>query len=276
MATRIDFTEQASKVNAVLTAFEEEIRRLNKENMDLQAKVASLLSALSEFAPQAPQPAKEIDNSWEVPPPIETEEITKNKRRGPNKPAAAETRCKALLPCIEMNEEGVIVPSQCKRGGESSGFCKQHSLHQSFGTTEHPNIEEFAQHQDQMVKAFNKKNGIVETKKPKRSKSAVKRSLNPYMMFLAVNRDSVKAEILQENPELKGKALAMTITSRVGRLWQSAKQGSNKVQSDDETESIDECSSGEELSTQEIRQIEARAFDWCGFPSEIETVDVEE
>ena len=272
MATRIDFTEQASKVNAVLTAFEEEIRRLNKENMELETKVAALHSALSEFAPPPSSSTKEIDNAWEVPPPMETEEIIKNKRRGPNKPAEAETRCKALLPCIEMNEEGSIVPSQCKRGGESTGFCKQHSSHQNFGTVEHPNIEELAQHHDQMVKAFNKKNGIVQTKKPKRAKSAVKRSLNPYMMFLAVNRDSVKAELLQENPELKGKVLAMAITSHVGRLWQSAK-GEKHMQSENETDSMSERSMSEE-ELQEIRQIEARAFDWCGLPQEIDTVDM--
>jgi hypothetical protein len=242
MATRFDFTEQASKVNAVLTAFEEEIRRLNKENMDLQAKVASLLSALSEFVPQPSKPAKEIDNSWEVPPPMETEDI-KNKRRGPNKPAVAETRCKALLPCIEMNAEGDLVPSQCKRGGETSGFCKQHSQHQNFGSVDHPNLEEFAKHHDQMLKAYNKKNGIVETKKPKRAKSAIKRSLNPYMLFLAANRDSAKAEILQENPQLKGKSLAMAITSHVGRLWQAAKDCDMDIS--DESSECSECSQTE-------------------------------
>ena len=139
-----------------------------------------------------------------------------------------------------MNAGGDLVPAQCKLGGESTGFCKQHSSHQNFGTAEHPNLEEFVKHHDQMVKAFNKKNGIAETKKPKRAKSAVKRALNPYMVFLAANRASVKADLLQENPELKGKVLAMAITSRVGRLWQASKHCDMDI-SDDSSE-CSECS----------------------------------
>jgi len=260
MTKSINFTEEASKVSAVFTAFQDEITRLSIENRALHLKIATLLSN-----PGISAPATIIDNSWQCAPdevaePV-AEEPIKNKRRGPNKPALAESRCQALLPCIEMNGEGELVPSQCKRGCENATFCKQHASHHNFGTAEHPNLEEFAKHHDQLMKAFNKKNGIEDTKKPKRSKSAVKRALNPYMMFLAVNRDMVKEQILLETPEMKGRALAMTITSRVGRLWQAVKGNAPDDQhhSDhsDNTDTLSELSS----TAEELQELQAICFD---------------
>ena len=64
------------------------------------------------------------------------------------------------------------------------------------------------------------------------------------MMFLAVNRDKVKEELLSANPELKGRALAMAITSNVGRLWQASKGFAVAELSDDSSECSD-CSRSE-------------------------------
>lgn len=245
MAGQINFTEEASKVAAVFAAFETEIKRLTQENNELKKIVSSM---------QSNERANPSD-SWEVPPaesPIDealvhaTELPTKNKRRGPNKPADATSRCHALIPSIELNEIGELVPAQCKRSyDETCGFCKQHAEHQNYGTVEQPNLDMFNKNHDHLLKAFNKKNGIVETKKQKRSKSAVKRALNPYMMFLAVNRDRVKEELLVENPELKGRALAMAITSSVGRLWQASKGFAVADDVSDDSSECSECSQSE-------------------------------
>jgi len=231
----INFDKEAAKITDVLRAFQDEINRLTIENRGLHLKFTALQATFSAFPAQEstavttfPIPAQ-IDDSWEVAPnddgaAAQEEVITKSKRRGPNKPAQAETRCNALTPAIDMDATGQLVPSQCKRSSENGAFCKQHAAsHENFGTCDHPNLEAFTKKHDQLIKAFNKKNGIVEEKKKKRSADAVKRPLNPYMMFLAVNRDRVKGEILSENPELKGRELAMTITRTVGRLWQSTK-----------------------------------------------------
>ena len=227
----INFDKEAAKITDVLRAFQDEINRLTNENRGLQIKLTALLSTFSTFPIQESIGAPQIDHSWEVAPEDDQSDlqasledvIPKSKRRGPNKPAQAETRCNALTPAIEMDPTGQLVPLQCKRSSENGEFCKQHASHQNFGTLTQPNLDAFTKNHDQLMKAFNKKNGIVEGKKKKRSASAVKRALNPYMMFLAVNRDRVKGEILAENPELKGRELAITITRTVGRLWQSTK-----------------------------------------------------
>ena len=64
------------------------------------------------------------------------------------------------------------------------------------------------------------------------------------MMFLAVNRDRVKEELIAENPELKGRALAMAITSSVGRLWQAAK-GCDMLDLSDGSSECSDCSRSE-------------------------------
>jgi len=239
-----NFDKEAAKITDVLRSFQDEINRLTIENRGLHLKLAALLATFSAF-PLQESAAPQIADSWEVAPKddhaeIEAfpeENITKSKRRGPNKPAQAETRCNALTPAIEMNATGELVPSQCKRSSENGEFCKQHAAsHQNFGTLAQPNLEAFTKNHDQLIKAFNKKNGIVEETKKKRSANAVKRALNPYMMFLAVNRDKVKEEILAENPELKGRELAITITRTVGRLWQSTKGNVPDVSDGSESE----------------------------------------
>jgi hypothetical protein len=251
----INFDNEAAKITDVLRAFQDEINRLTIENRGLHLKFAALQATFSAFPAQESIGAPQIHDSWEVAPnddhaEIEAspeEVIPKSKRRGPNKPAQAETRCNALTPAIEMDATGQLVPLQCKRSSENGAFCKQHAAsHPNFGTFDQPNLDAFTKNHDQLIKAFNKKNGIVEEKKKKRSANAVKRALNPYMMFLAVNRDRVKGEILAENPELKGRELAITITRMVGRLWQSTKgnvpdvsdecSGSDCTQSDAEIE----------------------------------------
>ena len=255
----INFDKEATKITDVLRAFQDEINRLTNENRGLHLKLAALLTTFSAFPVQESIGAPQIDDSWEVAPnddhaEIEAfpeEVIPKSKRRGPNKPAQAETRCNALTPAIEMDATGQLVPLQCKRSSENGEFCKQHASHQNFGTLTQPNLDAFTKNHDQLIKAFNKKNGIVEEKKKKRNANAVKRALNPYMMFLAVNRDKVKEEILAQNPELKGRELAMTITRTVGRLWQSTKGNVPDVS--------DECSESD--CTQSDAEIEIELAD---------------
>ena len=227
----INFDKEAAKITDMVRSFQDEINRITIENKGLHLKLAALLATFSAFPVQESIGASQIDDSWQVAPDDDQAEIQaspeevapKSKRRGPNKPAQAETRCNALTPAIDMDATGQLVPLQCKRSSENGEFCKQHASHQNFGTVSQPNLDAFTKNHEQLVKAYNKKNGIVEEKKKKRSANAVKRALNPYMMFLAVNRDRVKGEILVENPEMKGRELAMTITRTVGRLWQSTK-----------------------------------------------------
>jgi hypothetical protein len=248
----MNFTGEAAKVLAVLAGFEAEIKRLSTENIELTKENKDLKLQLSN---QHVRAATEYSNSWEVPPQeveehsaaqeervdeVQEPQSKQHKRRGPNRPAQQETRCNALLPSLELSSEGNMIPSQCKRSAEHFGFCKQHADHQNYGTTQQPNVELFEKNHNALEKAFQKKIGIVvPSKKARKPKSAAKRALNPYMMFLQVNRDKVKEELVLENPQLKGKELAMAITRHVGRLWQSAKANFSSEEedvSDDSTE----------------------------------------
>ena len=239
-----NFTGEAAKVLAVLAGFEAEIKRLTTENVQLRHQLSMLtIAAVPPSNEWEIAPEDHIEHAENVPATVDkldeqAQTKQQHKRRGPNKPAERDTRCNALIPSLEMNADGEIVPSQCKRSSENGCFCKQHADHQNYGTAEQPNFEMFHQHEHQLQKAFYKKNGILEPKKAKKSPSAVKRALNPYMMFLQVNRDRVKDELLSENSQLKGKELAMAITRHVGRLWQSAKGNMNMrdVSDDDSTD----------------------------------------
>jgi hypothetical protein len=251
MQSTMNYTQEAAKVLNVLAAFEAEIKRLTTENESLIKENQELKLQLTLGKVDA---TTSYSSSWEVPP-EETEEFAEkqeeiqeqakqHKRRGPNKPAQQETRCNALIPVLELNIDGELVPSQCKRSSESCGFCKQHAEHQTYGTIENPNTQMLKKQHHLMEKAYNKKNGIVETKKKaKKPKSDVKRKLNPYMMFLQVNREKVKEELMTENPQLKGKELAMAITRHVGRLWQNSK--GNTSAEDDFTDDSTEYSETE-------------------------------
>lgn len=257
MQSTMNFTGEAAKVLAVLAGFEAEIKRLTEENKSLANENEQLKLRVT-IEPE--HDTRSFSREWEVPPQeveehvspaaeraedIEEQQQSKqHKRRGPNKPAEQESRCNALVPVLELNSHGEMVPSQCKRSSESCGFCKQHADHQSYGTTDRPNVDLFEKNRVALEKAFNKKNGLVESKKAKKPKSEVKRALNPYMMFLQVNRDKVKEELLAENPLLKGKELAMSITRHVGRLWQSAK-GNTSAEEDDVSDDSTEYSETE-------------------------------
>ena len=46
-----------------------------------------------------------------------------------------------------------------------------------------------------------------------------KRGKNPYFEFLSSERESIKAELLAENPELKGRDLTTSIAKEAGRRW---------------------------------------------------------
>ena len=102
----------------------------------------------------------------------------KRGRRGPNRPAEDERRCQALTNSILISEDGDIQPSQCKRPAEpNSSFCWGHIVNQVCGTVEKPDLEAFNSFHDRLLRKFNRKNGIVNTKKSRRTKPAERHSL---------------------------------------------------------------------------------------------------
>jgi hypothetical protein len=61
-----------------------------------------------------------------------------------------------------------------------------------------------------------KKSKIEKTAK---TKTATKRPKNPYFEYLGAERESIKADLLAENTELKGRDLVTSITKEAGRRW---------------------------------------------------------
>ena len=61
-----------------------------------------------------------------------------------------------------------------------------------------------------------KKSKIEKTPK---TKTATKRPKNPYFEYLGAERESIKADLLAENAELKGRDLVTSITKEAGRRW---------------------------------------------------------
>ena len=47
------------------------------------------------------------------------------------------------------------------------------------------------------------------------------RAPNPYMRFLAENRQKFKSELLAQAPDLKGKSLAMATAIYAGKIWKT-------------------------------------------------------
>ena len=230
------------------------IRKQEAEITRLKTQVASLMSAayqIIEVADHYTQPTEISELPKEQP---------SKKTRGPNRIACADVRCQALILAVEMNADGQLVPAQCKKSACSAGrFCKQHIAvdegecvkcksiglcdvrhqfsHEHCGTTSDPNTDVFKLSHDSLQKAYNKKHGVADVAKPKRKKRSdigTKRALNPYMMFLAVNREQVKCELLAENPSLKGRTLATAITCKVGEMWNSSKKEQQEVEDDSE------------------------------------------
>jgi hypothetical protein len=182
----INFAEEASKLTAVFSAsyqkFEAEIKRLTTENnqavkrltmenKELREKIAKMQSVASE----SPNPSEDAPEDFNpIPDPIRG----KRRRRGPNRPAEAAARCQALTNSIMINEDGEMRPSQCKRPTESnSSFCWGHIVNQVCGTVQQPDLEAFNSIHDRLLKRFNKKNGIVDAQKSRRTKPAQRYSL---------------------------------------------------------------------------------------------------
>lgn len=249
---------QMTTTSATIRDLEATIRIQELEIARLKAQVASLMSAAYQIVDI---PDDDYDALKQRLPELSEPQTAKpsKKTRGPNRVADADTRCQGLVLAVEMDANGQLVPKQCKKSACGDGrFCKQHSgteegectkckslglptvchqfAHEHCGTVSDPNTNVFKLSHDALQKAYNKKHGIVDVAKPKRKKrsdTGTKRALNPYMMFLAVNRDQVKRELLAENPLLKGKALATAITCKVGEMWNSSKR--EQVDDDNET-----------------------------------------
>jgi hypothetical protein len=193
----INFAEEASKLTAVFSAsyqkFEAEIKRLTTENnqavkrltmenKELRQKIAKMQSVASE----SPNPCEDAPEDFNpIPDPIRG----KRRRRGPNRPAEAEARCQALTNSIVINEDGEMRPSQCKRPTEgNSSFCWGHIVNQVCGTVQQPDLAAFNSIHDRLLKRFNKKNGIVDAQKSRRTKPAERCSLK------AIDKNNCKAE----------------------------------------------------------------------------------
>ena len=64
-----------------------------------------------------------------------------------------------------------------------------------------------------------KKEKKSKVEKAPKTKSATKRPKNPYFEYLGAERESIKADLLAENAELKGRDLVTSITKEAGRRW---------------------------------------------------------
>ena len=53
----------------------------------------------------------------------------------------------------------------------------------------------------------------------KANTAATKRSKNPYFEYLSAERENIKAELIAENSELKGRELVTSITKEAGKRW---------------------------------------------------------
>ena len=194
----INFAEEASKLTAVFSAsyqkFEAEIKRLTTENnqavkrltienKELREKIAKMQSVASE----SPNPCEDAPEDFNpIPDPIRG----KRRHRGPNRPAEAEQRCQALTNSIVINEDGEMRPSQCKRPTEfgNNSFCWAHIVNQVCGTVQQPDLEALNSIHDRLLKRFNKKHGIVNAQKSRRTKPAERHSLK------AVGKNNGEAE----------------------------------------------------------------------------------
>ena len=184
------------------------------------------------------------------------------KPRAPIQAKPDEVRCHAVTWCVEMNEEGELVPKRCTRAREGDqDFCKQHMKvedkkcaecsayhgtdivhHQVFehlGRIESPNYM-FKKFWDTLVKSYEKKMAApqevaeeeeVKGKTKKVTKKKVsdeepkkKREANGFIKWKQANQAALRAEVLEDTPELKGKELAVAITKKAGEKWKEMKE----------------------------------------------------
>jgi hypothetical protein len=64
-----------------------------------------------------------------------------------------------------------------------------------------------------------KKEKKSKIEKAPKTKTATKRPKNPYFEYLSAERESIKADLLAENAELKGRDLVTSITKEAGKRW---------------------------------------------------------
>jgi hypothetical protein len=199
------------------------------------------------------------------------------KPRNQTKAANDDVRCEALVFAYEMNADGQLVPSRCKRCiEENTKFCKQHgaadgkpwkckergnveTTHefkwQHLGTVDEPSpIFDLEKAKAELLKNFNAKqqNAAIfnssddcseidtptmkkttkvskkaaekapKEKKPTTDKKAEKprkRGANGYIFYKSLKHQEIKQQLMQENPEMKGKELANKITSVASEQW---------------------------------------------------------
>ena len=201
------------------------------------------------------------------------------KPRAPIKPKADEVRCNAVTWYVEMNEDGELIPKRCSHEREGDGdFCKQHMKvvdkkcaecsayhgsdivhHQVFehlGRFDSPNYM-FKKFWDTLVKSYEKRMSVasaipnesaaeeVKGKKASKKKDGEepkkKREANGFIKWKQANQESLRAEVLAEKSDLKGKDLAIAITKKAGEKWKEMKEAGSlpakeKAIEDDEEE----------------------------------------
>jgi hypothetical protein len=214
--------------------------------------------------------------------------------RSQTKAADDDVRCEALVFAYEMNSDGQLVPSRCKRGiEENTKFCKQHGAPdgnpwkgkqrgdfevvaefkwQHLGTVHEPShIFTLDKAKAELLKNFKAKQmaenmnpdecsdveqqtthkkaskAIKEPKAPKAIKEKKtsekvaddkpkKQVANGYIFFKSLKHQELKQQLMLENPEMKGKELANTITKVASEQWKQlseADQAQYKKQAKD-------------------------------------------
>jgi hypothetical protein len=194
-------------------------------------------------------------------------------------------------------ETGELKPKRCTRGCDAgSTFCKQHGLpdgkkcagcsayfgedvvhqfkHEHMGTIHEPSyiFEKYRKDVEKIyqnslltpeVKATaeavepKKKVAKKSSKKTETDEHKPKRALNPYMKYLQENREAIKAAVLEENADLKGKELQNAITKRAGEIWKALKASGATVEATVETTVEDEPVVAEEPVIEEETAEEA-------------------
>ena len=150
-----------------------------------------------------------------------------------------------------------------KKCAECSAYCGKDIVHdfkhEHLGTTENPSWA-FEKYHQQLLAIYNnslkklsasneapvvenevsapakKKVGRPSKKTETVAADKPKREANGFIKFLNSKRDEIKAQILAEQPELKGKFLTGAISKRAGELWKTVK-GTEAVE---ETQSADD------------------------------------
>ena len=180
-----------------------------------------------------------------------TDTAIKPKKEAAKKSTKPENRCGAYIFAVVKNEEtGEMEPKQCSLSHDEDGkFCKKHGAAHGKRDEAASNyhgkdvfyefkwelcgsvesgptfvFDDSAPKKKATKVARAKKTSPV-AKKEKKSKTekapktATKRPKNPYFEYLSAERESIKADLIAENAELKGRDLVTSITKEAGRRW---------------------------------------------------------